>query len=165
MPRALTIEEKVERAEAKIARNSSERDTRSRRNTFNGTQQKLSINRTIEGYHLHIFNDVPGRIDQALASGYEFVLPDEVGGVSTNVVSRNTDIGDKVRYLVGTDGSNNPQYAYLMKLRQEFYEEDQADLQARNDRMDEAIKSGKLTKDGQTPEGFYSNKGDIKMSN
>jgi hypothetical protein len=165
MPAALTMEQKKEKADAKATiRNTIQRGSTARRNAFNGTQTKLGVGNQIEGYHLHIFNDSPGRIDQALQAGYEFVSPDEVGGTATNVVSRNTDIGDKVRFLVGTDANNQPQYAYLMKIRNEFYEEDQNNLQARNDAIDTAIKGGKLTKEGMTPEGFYEPKGGIKLS-
>ena len=110
MPAALTIEEKVAKVEAKqeAART---RPTRGKRSTFNGTEGKLRVGHQIEGYHTHIFNDVPGRIAQALDVGYEFVKPDEVGGTSVNVVDRNTDIGDKVRFLVGTGEKGEAQYA------------------------------------------------------
>ena len=164
MPRALTPEEKQDRVEAKIIRNTTERNSRSKRGSFNGTEGKLRIGNQIEGYHLHIFNDTPGRIEQAINVGYEFVQPNEVGGTATNVVSRNTDIGDKVRFLVGTDANNEPMYAYLMKIRNEFYEEDQAALQAKNDTIDAAIRGGKNTGEGHTSEGFYQPKGGIKLS-
>jgi hypothetical protein len=49
-----------------------------------------------------------------------------------------------------------------MKIKREFYEEDQAALQSRNDRIDEAIRGGKLTGDGQNTEGFYKPKEGIK---
>lgn len=163
MPKALTMEEKVAKVEAKQeqVRSTLERGTRGKRASFNGTEGKLRVSHQIPGYHLHIFNDTPGRIEQALEVGYTFVSPDEVGGTSTNVVSRNTDLGDKVRFLVGTDGLN-PQYGYLMKLPQEYYEEDQKELQDRNDLSDKAIRSGKLNKDGQSSDGFYD--AGIKMS-
>jgi hypothetical protein len=164
MPKALTMEEKIEKANARVAvRNETERPTRTKRGTFNGTEGKLRINHQIDGFHLHIFNDSPGRIEQAMGVGYEFVSPDEVGGTSTNVVSRNTDLGDKVRYLVGVDAQNEPQYAYLMKIRQELYDEDQAVLQARNDQIDAAIRGGKATKEGHNSEGFYTPQGGIKL--
>lgn len=154
--KALTPEQKKERAEAKaLVRSESQRTTRGKRASFNGTEGKLRIDHQIDGYHLHIFNDTPGRVDHAVNVGYEFVSPQEVGGTSVNVVSRNTDIGDKVRFMVGTDGNNEPLYAYLMKIRQEFYDEDQETLQSKNDQIDEAIRGGKLTGDGQTTEGFY----------
>lgn len=164
MPAPLTMSEKIAKVEAKKVRSTGERGTRKTRPSFNGTTGKLSIGNQIEGYHMYIFNDSPGRIEQALDVGYEFVSPTEVGGTATNVVSRNTDIGDKVRFLVGTDANNAPQYAYLMKIQQDFHEEDQAGLQSKVDAVDAAIRGGKLTSAGQTTDGFYSPDGGIKVS-
>lgn len=155
MAQALTLEEKRERSMAKAEERVTNREgeQRTRRNAFNGTTQKLSIGHGIPGYHLYIFNDTPGRIQQAQQSGYEFVTPDEVGGATNNVVDRNTDIGDKVRYLVGTN-DGEPLYAYLMKIKQEWFDEDQKELQKRNDQTDAAIKGGKLA--GIDNTGFYN---------
>ena len=132
------------------------RAERQRRSAFNGTRGKLQVGHSIPGYHLHILNDTPGRIQQAQESGYEFVSPEEVGGVTNNVTSRNTDIGDKVRFLVGTTDGGEPLYAYLMKIKQEWYDEDQKELQRRNEQIDAAIRGGKLTGDGMSTEGFYN---------
>jgi hypothetical protein len=156
MPAALTLQEKKERALAKQEEKMNvnvEEGRQRRRSVFNGTSQKLSVNKLIPGYHLHVFNDsADGRLQQALDSGYEFVSPEEVGGVSSNVVDHNTDIGAKVRYLVGSSESG-PSYAYLMKIKQEWFDEDQVELQRRNDETDHAIKGGKLVTSG---EGFYN---------
>ena len=165
MPTALTLDEKVARAEKKAAEKAANPNaTKRKRNTFNGTEAKLKVMGELNTteYHYHIFNDEPGRIDQAIAVGYEFCSNEEVGGTATNVVSRNTDIGDKVRFLVGTDTEGKALYAYLMKIKLEFYEEDQAALQARNDLIDEAIRGGKITKDGHNTEGFYTPREGIK---
>lgn len=165
MPRALTPEEKAAKVEAarETVRKDTDRPTRKSRGLFNGTSAKLGVQHQIPGYRLYIFNDTPGRIEQALQADYEFVSPDEIGSVGVNVVSRNTDIGDKVRFLVGTDAKGEAQYAYLMKIRQEFFEEDQALLAEKVDRVDNAIRGGKLTGDGQTTDGFYVPKEGIKM--
>lgn len=130
--------------------------TRRTRNVFNGTRGKLSVNADAlvsAGWHVHILNDEPGRIQQAIDGGYEFVSPDEIGELPDNVVSRNTDVTDKVRFLVGTGQNNEPLYAYLMKIKQEWWEEDQAALQGRNDATEIAIKRGKPV--GINSEGFY----------
>ena len=163
MPKALTMEEKREKSmaeyEAKQEAPKGEQ-RRERRSAFNGTRGKLSINGQIPGYHLHIFNDTTeGRIQQALETGYEFVSPEEVGGVTTNVTDRNTDIGDKVRFLVGS-ADGKPLYAYLMKIKQEWWEEDQKAMQERNDKTDAAIRGGKI--DGVDNTGFYN--AGIKMN-
>ena len=170
MAKALTIEEKVARVEEKRAEangqvtRSRPTDGRARRGVFNGTSQKLTVHGDIPGYHMHIFNDVPGRIEEALTAGYEFVSPDEIGGVAAGVVSRNTALDDKVRFLVGNDGNGNGLYGYLMKIKQEWFEEDQQSLQSRNDVVDSAIRSGQNVKAGTTSEGFYTPKEGIKLS-
>lgn len=159
MAQAKTIEQKREEA---LTRTANERPTRERvRNVFNGTQAKLTVNNQIPGYHMHIFNDEPGRIQTAVDGGWEFVTPDEVGGVKDSVTSGNTDLGDKVRFLVGTSEKGDGLYAYLMKIKEEWWEEDQAEIQKRNDRVDDAIRGGVNVASGTSAEGFYTPKGGI----
>ena len=159
MAQAKTIEQKREEA---LTRNANERTSRERvRNVFNGTQAKLTVNNQIPGYHMHIFNDEPGRVQTAIDGGWEFVTPDEVGGVKDSVTSGNTDLGDKVRFLVGTSEKGDGLYAYLMKIKEEWWQEDQAEIQKRNDRVDDAIRGGVNVKDGTSSEGFYTPKGGI----
>lgn len=171
MPRALNefekrdrlVEKMAERKAAEVAPTpSADGTTRKRRNAFNGTEAKISVNNQIPGYHLHVFTDTGGRIKDAIDSGYEFVAPDEVGGVSENVVSRNGDLGERIRYLVNPRAEGTEQYGYLMKIRQEWYEEDQADLQAKNNRIDNTIRKGKIT--GDNP-AFYTPRDGIKLNN
>ena len=159
MAQAKTIEQKREEA---LTRTANERPTRERvRNVFNGTQAKLTVNNQIPGYHMHIFNDEPGRIQTAIDGGWEFVTPDEVGGVKDSVTSGNTDLGDKVRFLVGSSEKGDGIYAYLMKIKEEWWEEDQAEIQKRNDRVDDAIRGGVNVASGTSAEGFYTPKGGI----
>ena len=174
MPAALTMEEKVAKVEKKRelakhgetqVRSSVERGERPRRGVFNGTVGKLTVNREIPGYHMHIFNDTAGRIEEALSTGYEFVSPDEIGGTASGVVSRNTDLGDKVRFLVGAAEGGGGLYAYLMKIPQEWYDEDQAEQQQVSDRVDHAIRSGQNTKAGTSTDGFYVPREGIRLTN
>ena len=141
MPAALTLEEKKVKAEARLeAKQEPVVAVDQPQSAFNGTVGKLAVDFNIPGYHGYIFNDTPGRIQNALNSGYEFVTPDEVGGIGENVVSRNTDIGDKVRFLVGVD-NGQPLYGYLMKIKQEWWDNNQKALQRRNNMIDEAIRN------------------------
>jgi hypothetical protein len=80
------------------------------------------------------------------------VTPTEGGGVSENVVSRNTDLGERVRFLVNPRAEGTEQFGYLMKIRNEWFEEDQIALQEKNNRIDAAIRKGRVTGDSQ---GFY----------
>jgi hypothetical protein len=169
MPKALTPQEKRERSLAElgatVAQDSTvkpdERPGKRVRNAFNGTTGKLKVDFNIPGYHGYIFNDTPGRIETALQGGWEFVTPEEIGKMTENVVSRNTDLGSKVRFLVGKTDTGGPLYAYLMKIKQEWWEEDQAALQERNNKVDAAIKRGKVP--GQDTEGFYVPSGGISI--
>jgi hypothetical protein len=169
MPRALNEFEKRDRIlanrakaeEAKTAPTPAEDGaTRKRRNVFNGTEAKINVREQIPGYHLHVFTDANSRIQEALDSGYEFVRPNEVGGVSENVVSRNGDLGERIRFLVNPHSEGTEQYGYLMKIRQEWFEEDQAEIQAKNNRIDAAVRKGKITGENS---GFYSPTGGIKL--
>lgn len=167
MPAALTYQEKVERINAKLLEKQEgsspavDGATRKRRNVFNGTEAKLGVRSQIPGYHLHIFTDVGSRVQEAIDSGYEFVTPTEIGGVSENVVSRNGDLGERIRYLVNPRAEGTEQFGYLMKVRQEWFEEDQAELQAKNNRIDSAIRKGKIG--GDSPQ-FYVPNGGIKLT-
>lgn len=171
MPAALTPEQKRERATQKaevakgnegVVRTTTERGTRRMRNVFNGTVGKLAINPEVikqmdeAGWHLHIFNDTPGRIEEALSAGYEFVTPEEIGSAVTSVVSRNTALDDKVKFLVGASEEGNGLYAYLMKTRKEYYLEDQQELQKRNDYIAAQINGGRVTASGDSTDGFYN---------
>lgn len=174
MPRALNEFEKRDRLIEKAAQREASTSgsavvtedgvtvqRRKKRNVFNGTEAKISVQTQIPGYHLHVFTDVGGRIQQALDNGYEFVTPDEVGGVSENVVSRNGDLGERIRYLVNPRAEGSEQYGYLMKIRQEWFEEDQAELQAKNNLIDASIRKGKIT--GENP-SFYTPRDGIKLN-
>lgn len=182
MPRALTIEEKVAKITEKknlevgatietpssmpTIRKASDRTQRTSRGVFNGTRGKIKVaeadvrNFAEAGWTLHVFNDeADGRIEGALSSGWEFVTRDEIGGVVSNVVDGNTDIGNKIRFRVGRDETGGGLFAYLMKVPTSSYIEDQQEIQKRNDLIDYAIRAGKNVKAGTSSEGFYGQEG------
>ena len=129
--------------ESKAVRTEADRKTRQRRGVFNGTNLKLEVNGEIPGYKLHWMNDYPGRIAKAQETGWEFVARQEVElPVSTKALDPNTDLGEKVRLVVGQGEKSEPLYAYLMKIKQEWFEEDQHDMQqAISDRERAMIRS------------------------
>ena len=94
---------------------------------------KLSVPE-IPGYKSYWFRGAPGRIQQALAAGYEFVERDEVelnnyGLANSYDTDGNTDMGTRVSVATG-DGSDGPQNSrlYLMKIKEELWEEDEAEV-------------------------------------
>lgn len=139
---------------ARATREQPDRDTKTvktrQRGIFNGTNKALDVLTEIPGYRLYWFNDAPGRLEKAQLGGYEFVTRDEVKlSPTSKVTSRNdSDLGNRIRAIVGTTDQNEPLYAYLMKIRQEWFEEDQADARAQrmSDEKD-MIRNGGLNTD------------------
>lgn len=100
----------------------------------------------IPGYHLHWMEGTAQRLTQAEKAGYEFVDESEVqvnetrlGGDASK--SGNTDLGTRVSTVAGKEvgGDGQPIRLYLMKQRQEWYEEDQKILEKRNTSIAETL--------------------------
>lgn len=110
--------------------------------------QKLSVP-DLPGFHLHWMLGSTTRINQALRAGYEFVEATEVETTNTGLAddaskSGNTDMGSRVSVSagaeLGTDGSE--QRLYLMKIKQEWWEADQAALENRNEQIAATLRGG-----------------------
>lgn len=71
-------------------------------------------------YHYRFVNDTGSRIANFQAAGYEFVNDTELS-VGDSRVSDSTDMGSSKR-VISNDGTTS----YLMRIKKEFYEEDQA---------------------------------------
>ncbi len=108
----------------------------------------------IPGYHSHWINDVPGRILQAMQAGYTFVSKEEalinMPDLAGDVVGEGTDLGSRVSVVVGRDESERPLRAYLMKLPDALYCEDQAAHDARVDSIHDAMMTGAQKVDGES---------------
>ena len=139
-----------------VIRTSIDRPQRKKRKPAGGTYSKLSVDipkDMKDKYHYHWINDTPGRILQAQNGDYEFVSPQEVGLNEQNFGDLVRD--SKVRVYAGVNDDGNPIFAYLMKIRIEWYKEDQAEMQEQVDRIDTAMRKGKLNDVpmGYIPEG------------
>jgi hypothetical protein len=102
----------------------------------------------IPGYHLHWFNDTPGRIIQAQNAGYTFVNMEETHVNSRDVAGSSedfgsSDMGTRISTVVGESADGGAQRAYLMKIPEEFFQEDQKALESRNAAIDQAMRAGK----------------------
>lgn len=100
----------------------------------------------IKGYTCRWFNDEPGRIERVLAAGYEFVTPEDAPEFGTSEVTPgNSDLGTRISRVVGvSDTASGPLRAYLMKIRTDWYAEDQRRKQAELDKLDASIHSGSI---------------------
>jgi hypothetical protein len=112
----------------------------------------------IPGYHLHWFISSGERLQRAIDGGYEFVDPREaqINNVSLggdSAVSGNTDMGSRVSVVsgqeVGKDGQ--PVRLVLMKLKQEWWEEDQLLVEARNIKVRDALLGGMVGAENDAP--------------
>ena len=112
----------------------------------------------IPGYHLHWFIGSAERLQRALDGGYEFVDEREmkinnVSLGSTSTASGNTDMGSRVSVVsgqeVGKDGQ--PTRLILMKIRQEWWEEDQKLVENRNEQVAAALRGGLLGAEQDAP--------------
>ena len=117
------------------------------------------------GFHLHWFVGTPNRIQRAQDAGYEFVSRGEVFVNNKDLAgdvtqSGNTDLGDRVSIVDG-DGTGVDGQAsrlYLMKIREEWYAEDQAILAKRNASIAQAIVQG-----AQRPKESLETAGDVGL--
>jgi hypothetical protein len=103
-------------------------------------QQKLAVPE-IPGYHLHWMLGRPDRIAQAMRAGYSFVNQGEVDlntwGLANGEDSNgNTDLGSRISQISGlSEDGKEAGRLYLMKLPLELWEQDQATLAQRNERV------------------------------
>lgn len=97
------------------------------------------------GYHRHLFNGASQRIHDAQLAGYEFV--------EETIEGRRV----KVSVRTGTNEDGSARVDYLMEIRQEFYDHDQAIKQLVVDEIDAAILSGEPRETaGGEPGKFYT---------
>lgn len=89
-------------------------------------------------------NDIGGRINQALAGGYQFASPDMAPSIGESAVCRGGDgpsVDSTVRQVASKE--HPIMYAYLMWIQKEFYDEDQeAKQDAINERELDLVRGG-----------------------
>lgn len=130
------------------------------RTSFNSSRMRLNIDlipEVAQEYHVRWFNDQDDRLSRATRGGWEFITQNELEGHvgDKEVHGDSSDLNGRVSKVVGKDGT----VAYALKLRNEFWEEDQAEQAARNDLVDEAIRAGQSG--GASIANQY---GDVKVS-
>lgn len=131
-----------------------------RRRSMSGGTQKLSLPEHItqamweKGFRLYWMRDDPGRLEAAKEAGYEFVKADEVA-VNDFITPGNGDLGTNVSRASGdTREGGQAVRMYLMKIKREWYDEDQQDLANMNERIDAILKRGVTQDKPDGLEGF-----------
>jgi len=94
----------------------------------------------IPGYNLYWF--LERNVNAALQGGYVFVTPEETqlnqhGLANSQSLSGNTDLGSRVS--IATTGGEGAERLYLMKIKLEWFQEDQTNLAKANARVLESI--------------------------
>lgn len=103
----------------------------------------------IPGFKCRWINDKGARIQQALRGGYYFV---EEG----DTTAHSTDMGDScISQIVGTNETGQPMRAYLMKIPEKWYREDQEAKIHRRDETMAQIERGADEKGGPGQDGRY----------
>lgn len=131
---------------------------------FSATNQKLQVEYSDPEFHQKYvarwFNDQRGRVKRAEHAGYEFVEESEVIGLGGQDTQLNTDQGTKVSMVVTGPVDGNPEVrAYLMKIRKDWYDEDQNTKSQRRRHDEDEIKKGRAG--GVVVENQY---GDVRTS-
>ena len=96
------------------------------------------------GFEYRFVNDTGSRIQNFKAAGYEFVTGDDLI-VGDNRVSDATDLGSAKR-VISNDGTTS----YLMRIKKDWYEEDQASKAA-------ALKEQEAAMKQDASNGMYGN--------
>lgn len=95
-----------------------------------------------EGYVRRWINDAEGRLQNAQDGGYQFVTNDTIAQIGDqDVDNENRDLGARVSRVVD---KTSGQRAYLMEIKADFYQEDQAAKIAKVEETDRRIRKGKL---------------------
>ncbi len=135
MKREWTDEQRQAASERMKTRHAAERGAdkkSSMRVPVGGSRNITSVNDTPEGYVDRWVNDKDGRIDRFRKAGYENVQAASVG--DSGVDSSHAELGVVSREMgLGVT-------SYLMRQRQDYFEEDQAAKQVKVDETEESIR-------------------------
>lgn len=123
--------------------------TRTRRTPINGTRNRLNVRGQEPGYVYRVVNDIDDRIQTLQEIGYELVTDKNVS-VGDKRIANPTQEGSPVKISVGQGVQ-----AYVMRQKKEWFDEDQASKQARNDELEATMKRE------ASEAGFY---GKLKIS-
>lgn len=112
---------------------------RTRRTPITGFRNKLTVQGQEPGYQYRIVNDDGDRIRMMEEVGYELVTDKSIK-VGDKRVAVPAAEGSPVKVAVGKGENGSPQYAYVMRIKKEWFEEDQKAKQASIDEAEKQMK-------------------------
>lgn len=118
-----------------------------------GQRGRLNVGGKDPNYEYRFVNDVGDRIGMFQEAGYELVSKEQ-HKVGDNRLDVATADGSNASVSVGVKPNGDPQRAYLMRIKKEWYDEDQAVKLEKIKEFQEALQKPKI-------EGAY---GEIKIS-
>ena len=110
---------------------------RPRRTSINGTRNVLSVEGKDPGYVYRVVNDTGDRVAQMESIGYEIVQDQNIR-VGDRRVANPTKEGSPVKVSVGGGIQG-----YVMRIKKDFYEEDQSAKQDYLNKLEESLKPTK----------------------
>jgi hypothetical protein len=116
--------------------------TRRERTPFSANRKRLEVATKEKGFVYRWFNDQDDRIQRAQDAGYEFVKKGTTEVGDKEVGRGNTDLNSRTSTVVGRTAQSQPIRAYLMRIPEAWYQEDQEAKEATNAMVDEAIRAG-----------------------
>lgn len=116
--------------------------TRRERTPFSANRKRLEVATKEKGFVYRWFNDQDDRIQRAQDAGYEFVKKGVTEVGEKEVGRGNTDLNSRTSVVVGRTAQSQPIRAFLMRIPEAWYLEDQAKKEELNRMVDDAIRAG-----------------------
>jgi len=129
-------------------RNSEKSEDKVRRVPFSGPRLKLQLSDEDmksfkeRGMVPRWFNDESGRIQKASGGGYNFVKPEHAKSLGQGALHRDGNDESGARVSVIVSRGDPAIRAYLMEIKKEFWDADQAAKESVNLQVDEALAAG-----------------------
>ena len=122
-------------------------------------RMKLEVEQR-EGYVRRWVCDRPGRVEQLMDAGYEYVRKDTEADLNRDITARQGQ-DSRIQRVVGVHDTGEPMVAYLMETPSEFYSEDQDSKLERTREVEKSITRGSDT--FSSSEGRYAPSGGTKI--
>lgn len=98
-------------------------------------RNRLSVKGKEDGFVYRIVNDLDDRIERLQEAGYELCSKEQVGAVGDKRVDNTSSVGSTAHFSVG-QGTK----AVVMRIRQDWYKEDQDTKQQELDSLEASMK-------------------------